>query len=44
MRDFGPQTLFLQNAYVHLAIAAAALWSRMTSRRPKGLKQSNGRG
>jgi MFS family permease len=26
MKDFGPQTLFLQNAYVHLAIAALALW------------------
>jgi hypothetical protein len=25
MKDFGPQTLFLQNAYVHLAIAALAL-------------------
>ena len=26
MRDFGPQTLFLQNACVHTAIAAFALW------------------
>ena len=26
MKDFGPQTLFVQNAYVHLAIAALALW------------------
>ena len=26
MRDFGPQTLFLQNACVHAAIAAFALW------------------
>jgi MFS family permease len=25
MRDFGPQALFLQNAYVHMAIAAVAL-------------------
>jgi MFS family permease len=35
MRDFGPQTLFLQNAYVHMAIAAAALWSRMASHPPR---------
>ena len=27
MRDFGPQALFLQNAAVHAAIAAVALWS-----------------
>ena len=26
MRDFGPRALFLQNAYVHMAIAAIALW------------------
>jgi MFS family permease len=26
MKDFGPQMLFVQNAYVHLAIAALALW------------------
>ena len=26
MKDFGPQALFVQNAYVHLAIAALALW------------------
>jgi MFS family permease len=26
MKDFGPQMLFIQNAYVHLAIAALALW------------------
>ena len=26
MKDFGPQTLFVQNAYVHIAIAAFALW------------------
>ena len=26
MKDFGPQTLFLQNAYVHIAIAAIVLW------------------
>ena len=29
MKDFGPQTLFLQNAYVHLAIAALALWGAL---------------
>jgi MFS family permease len=26
MKDFGPQMLFVQNAYVHLAIATLALW------------------
>jgi MFS family permease len=26
MKDFGPQMLFVQNAYVHLAVAALALW------------------
>jgi MFS family permease len=44
MKDFGPQALFLQNAYVHSAIAAIAIWSlvaapakspkRMTGARP----------
>ncbi len=26
MKDFGPQTLFVQNAYVHMAVAALVLW------------------
>ena len=26
MKDFGPRMLFIQNAYVHLGIAALALW------------------
>ena len=26
MKDFGPQLLFIQNAYVHLAVAALVLW------------------
>jgi MFS family permease len=26
MKDFGPRMLFLQNAYVHMGIAALALW------------------
>ena len=26
MKDFGPQMLFVQNAYVHMAIAALVLW------------------
>jgi MFS family permease len=30
MRSFGPRALFLQNAYVHLAIAAFALWRLVT--------------
>jgi len=33
MKHFGPQALFLQNAYVHLGIAAIALWRLMA--RPK---------
>jgi MFS family permease len=31
MRDFGPQTLFLQNAYVHMTVAAFALWSLLAA-------------
>ncbi len=38
MRTFGPQALFLQNAYVHLAIAAAALWSLVTQPRKQILR------
>ena len=34
MKDFGPQMLFVQNAYVHLAIAALALWRLVVA--PKG--------
>ncbi len=34
MRDFGPQALFPQNAYVHSAIAAFALWSLISAPRP----------
>jgi len=30
MKAFGPQALFLQNAYVHMAVAAFALWSLVT--------------
>jgi MFS family permease len=30
MKAFGPQALFLQNAYVHMAAAAFALWSLVT--------------
>ncbi len=33
MKDFGPQMLFVQNAYVHLAIAALALWRLIVSPR-----------
>jgi MFS family permease len=35
MKAFGPQALFLQNAYVHMAIAAAALWSLVTQPRKR---------
>jgi MFS family permease len=38
MKDFGPQTLFLQNAYVHLAIAALALWGVLARPRPAATK------
>ena len=38
MKDFGPQTLFLQNAYVHLAIAALALWGALARPRRAGTK------
>ena len=34
MRDFGPRMLFIQNAYVHLGIAALALWGLVA--RPRG--------
>jgi MFS family permease len=33
MKDFGPRMLFIQNAYVHLAIAAVALWGRLADPR-----------
>ena len=36
MKDFGPQTLFLQNAYVHLGIAALALWGLLARPRRTG--------
>jgi hypothetical protein len=35
MRDFGPQTLFLQNAYVHMAIAGVALWRVVVAPKPR---------
>jgi MFS family permease len=38
MKDFGPQTLFLQNAYVHLTIAALALWGLLAKPRRTGTK------
>ena len=38
MKDFGPQTLFLQNAYVHLAIAALALWGALARPRRAATK------
>jgi MFS family permease len=33
MKDFGPRMLFIQNAYVHLAIAALALWGLLAKPR-----------
>ena len=38
MKDFGPQTLFLQNAYVHLAIAGLALWGVLAKPRRAATK------
>ncbi len=35
MRDFGPQALFLQNAYAHIAIAAFALWRLVVESKPR---------
>ncbi len=35
MRDFGPQTLFLQNAYVHMTIAGVALWRIVVAPKPR---------
>jgi MFS family permease len=35
MRDFGAQTLFLQNAYVHMAIAGVALWAIVAAPKPR---------
>ena len=34
MKTFGPQALFRQNAYIHLVVAATALWRAMASRAP----------
>ncbi len=42
MKAFGPQALFMQNAYVHMAVAAFALWSLVTQpgKRKQVLKPS----
>ena len=43
MRDFGPQALFLQNAYVHMAVAAFALWRLVAEpRRRRGAAPHRG--
>ncbi len=36
MKDFGPQMLFVQNAYVHMAIAGLALWRLVVAPKPQG--------
>jgi MFS family permease len=36
MKDFGPQMLFVQNAYVHLAIAALVLWRLVVAPKAQG--------
>ena len=38
MKHFGPRMLFIQNAYVHLAIAALALWGLLTHPRRAGTR------
>jgi hypothetical protein len=38
MKDFGPRMLFLQNAYVHMAVAALALWWALARPRRTGTK------
>ena len=35
MKEFGPQMLFIQNAYVHLAIAGLALWRLVVAPRAR---------
>ncbi len=35
MKDFGPQLLFVQNAYVHLAVAALVLWRLVVAPKPE---------
>lgn len=38
MKDFGSQMLFVQNAYVHMAIAGLALWGALARPRRTGTK------
>jgi hypothetical protein len=38
MKDFGPRMLFIQNAYVHLAVAALALWGLLANPRRTGTR------
>jgi len=40
MKDFGPQMLFLQNAYVHIAIAALVLWRIMVDPRRRQARRT----
>jgi MFS family permease len=35
MKDFGPQILFVQNAYVHMAVAALVLWRLVVAPRAR---------
>jgi hypothetical protein len=36
MKDFGPRMLFIQNAYVHMAVAALSLWRLLAD--PRGTR------
>jgi MFS family permease len=38
MKDFGPQMLFIQNASVHTAVAALALWRLLANPRRAGTR------
>ncbi len=42
MKDFGPQMLFVQNAYVHMAVAALVLWRLVVS--PKARSRTRAAG
>ena len=42
MKDFGPRLLFVQNAYVHMAIAAVALWRLVVQPANRRARQAEG--
>ena len=42
MKDFGPQMLFVQNAYVHMAVAALVLWRLVVAPKARSRTRSAG--